>query len=142
MYEMSSSLDNQLLANGIPYGSRVFALEVDSGGAVKSWIGFNDKLIERGNYTDSPDSIDYVACIAWYYQTDYYGSGKYYSSTSENAFVQVVDYKSGCIVDTLIFNGNHNPESMSANKNSQKHRFILVDLDVVYNRLFRINQLQ
>lgn len=70
MYEMSSSLENQLLANGIPYGSRVFALEVDSGGAVKSWIGFNDKLIERGNYTDSPDSIDYVACIAWYYQTD------------------------------------------------------------------------
>ena len=142
MYEMSSSLENQLLANGISYDSRVFALVVDSGGAVKYWTSFNDKLIERGNYSDSPDSIDYVACITWYYETNYYGNGKFYSSTSENAFVQVVDFETGCIVDTLIFNGNSNPESMSANKNERKHRLISVDLDVVYNRLFRNNQLQ
>ncbi len=140
MYEKSSSLNVQFMENGIPNDSKVFALEVDSSsGAIKAWISFNDKLIERGNYSDSPDSIDYIACITWYYETNYYGNDKLYSSTSENVFVQVVDYETGCIVDTLIFNGNRNPESMSTNKNSRNHRLISVDLDVVYNRLFRNN---
>ena len=142
MYEMSPSLKTQFITNGIPDDSKVFALEVDSCGVVKRWIGFNEKLIKECNYSDSPDSIDYIACITWYYQTKYYGSGQLYSSTSENAFIQVVDYKTGYVVDTLIFNANHNPESISTKKNERKHRLISVDIDEIYNRLFRINKIQ
>ncbi len=142
MYEMSSSLSSQLVTNGIAADSKIFALEVDTCGAVKKWIGFNEKLIERGNYSDSPDSIDFVACITWYYETKYYGNGKLYSSTSENAFVQVVNFNTNCIVDTLIFNGNYNPESISTSKNGRKHRLVSVDIDDIYDRLFRNNHSQ
>ncbi|MBO4489001.1 MAG: hypothetical protein J5741_05015 [Bacteroidales bacterium] len=134
--EMSSRCNVQFLENGIPSQSKLIAFTVDQDGVKNYWIALNETLIENNHYSDSPDSIDYMLCISCKDTTDFYGKGKHVSSTSEMAFIQVFDFKTGVLVDTLHFDTNRNPQSIRTDLKGQKHLYNAIDPNEVITRLF------
>lgn len=134
--EIASQLKVQFLENGVPRQSKLIAFRVDEEGVINKWIGFNEFLIENNYYSDCPDSLDYIVCFTSKDTTDYYGKGKLVSSTSELVFVQIFDFKTGVLVDTLHFDTNRNPLSIRAKANGQTHLYNEVDPNEIITRMF------
>lgn len=134
--EISSHFKVQFLENGVPRQSKLIAFTVEKDGVINKWIGFNENLIENNCYSDCPDSLDYIVCFSFKDTTDYYGKGKLVSSTSELVFVQIFDFKTGTLVDTLHFDTNRNPQTIRTKSSGQKHQYIEIDLNEIITRMF------
>ncbi|MBQ1409523.1 MAG: hypothetical protein IIY87_07185 [Bacteroidales bacterium] len=135
--QVSPHFKIQLLENGIPHQSKIIAFYINKDGAQKRWIPLNETLVECGNYCDNPDSIDYVICISSTENTVFYGQGKRNSSTTELSFVQVFDFETNTIVDTLHFDKNKNPESIHSKGGQRVNLYYNVQPEEIIARLFK-----
>ena len=136
-YEVSSHFQLQLRdGEGIPPHSKLIACGVSEDGVEKIWSPFNDELQKHGNYSECKDSIDYIVCISGRYNTDYYGNTKLNYSKAEQLFIQIFDYNSLLIVDTIHIE-EQNPESVRVKSGNSYRAIHNVSPEEAYSKIFR-----
>lgn len=136
-YGISSRFKVQLHeGEGISPQSKLIAFGITDGCVEQIWSPFNDELQKNGNYSECIDSIDYIVCISGRYETDYYGSTKLNYSKAEQLFVQIFDFNSLIIVDTMHIE-TRNPVSVRIKRGNSYQAIINVSPEVLYSRVFR-----
>lgn len=135
--QLSPHFELELMENGISHHSKLIAMGLDKNGLIPLWMPFNESLLEKGYYSEDPDSLNYIVCISGSEITDYYGSGKLHTSTTEVLFVQLFDFNTNVIVDTFHFDENRNPMMVRVKNGSGTHEYHGVQPEELLSRIFR-----
>lgn len=97
----------------------------------------NEGLKKHNQYTENPDSLDYVIVLLSLWKTDYYGRGHDVSSSTEMAEVYVWDYKADTLVKKVNFDQNKNPYMVSVRKYHSEDKKIPLEEDELYEGIVK-----
>jgi len=135
----SRFLFQQIGESGIPSHSKLIAFSISENGLENSWIPLNEILQKNGNYSECADSINYIVCLSNSFQTDFYETHEVFNpktSRAENVFVQIFDFNTLVIVDTMHI-VKHNPESVRVKPGASYDASIKVTPEEIYSKIFR-----
>ena len=135
-YDISPHFQLQLSEQkGVSHQSKMIVCGINDDGIIAGLLPFNNFIQETGNYSECKDSIDYIVCLKHRYNKKYYGLGNHHYSSAEHLFVQIFDYKTLKIIDTIHIE-MQNPESISVQRGKTYRGIVDVPPYLLQSRLF------
>ena len=76
----------------------------------------NDELKRRDQYTAEAKDLDYLVIFFQDWKTDLYSSnsGRFGTCSTENGFIEVIEFKSSEVIDTVSITRDANPSSFTS----------------------------